>query len=347
MRASVLVPPSRVMNVDPLRRSHLRPIFWLATAIPIACATVGDPNPAFDDAVSTSVLQVPASLDIGFDALEKDAVARVGDVVVAHLVAETGEGIVERFIRFELAGRRDDFPDDAVAPEFAIGWKAPEGAKGGADEWWASARDGVKSLVLETDGVIDVDVFDRSGERVASRRVGSRVLMALATTGSTERSAYAIGAEELLHLVLAVPELDALLMAVAKRPPLLSMIRGLTLTLVWPDANGRTLEGGRFEHDSRIEANGRTALVGRVVREPNAVPLMLVSGVVGIEANHPTRPDRRATVTVVGARRGTGACLFSASIGPFPEPDQQGRSRVDPAGIEFSIGGSLEHDSIE
>ena len=327
--------------------TRIRPVLGLLAALSVSCAAVGDPSPAFDAAVSSSALQIPSALDIGFDALDEDGVARVGDVVVAHLVAETGDGVVERFIRFQLAGRRDDLPSDAVDAEFTAGWTAPDNGMGGADAWWASVRQGVKSLALETDGVIDVDVFDPDGVLVASRSVGGRVLMALATTGSIERAAYAIGARELFRLVLTVPELDALLMAVAKRPPLWSMIGGLRLTLVWSDELARSLENARFEHDSRIEANGRVALVGRVVRGVSAAPLMLVAGVVGIEARHPDRPDRRAAVTVVGARRGTGACLFTEAIGPFPAPDENGRSRVDPSEIEFSLGGSLDVDPSE
>lgn len=308
------------------------------------CVGSRTPDPAFDRAAKSNAGGVPEALDIGFDAVDSAAVARGGDTVVAHVVAETSGGVVERYVRFTLAGRLGDFESGTVDLQHSTVWRDSDGIATATNSWAMRTHDDIVTVNLSTDGIVDVTVFDREGTQLAERRVGAEVLMAFATNGAHEKEVYSVGVIPLLQLVLSVPELDTLLMSVAKRPPLWSMLGGIKLTLDWPSESVTAKGDGLFAHDSIIKANGRIALTGGVLRGPNAAPYLLIAGVRRIEAVHPGRSDRRAIVTVTGARRGSGPCLFDAPFGPFPVPDREGRAAVDPTTVEPDVGGFIQRD---
>ncbi len=306
----------------------------------VGCLSPESPDPAFEGAVRIGSAGAPKGLNIGFDALDTAAVARVGDSVIAHVVAETSDGVVERFVRLTLVGRTDDVVQGTIDTQYLPDLLDRGGLEPTPTSLSMRNDGGLAIASLSADGVVDVTVFDKDGAQLGKRRVGANVLLAFATNGTVDPAMLDLGAVPLLQIVMAVPELDALLMSVASRPPLWTIVNGINLTLKWPSESITLRDNGLYMHNSTIECNGRVALDGSVLRGVTAAPYLLVTGLRRIEANHPDRSDRRAIVSIIGARRGNGPCLYDKPAGPFPAPDREGRVDVDPSAY-------LEVDTVE
>lgn len=317
---------------------------WIVAAaaalMAVACRAPGAADPALEEAVTraSDTGSIPPPLDIGVDPSEPRAVARIGDRVVAHVVAQTGEGVVERYITLELVGALGDVEASTIDVQQTTGVRSSKGFALTNRSWSMSGSADAWIYVVKLSCVVDVEVFDRGGALLATRRIGTTLITALATNAATEAMVYSAGAGSLFSTILAVPALDDLLMDVAKAPPLWTLFNGIKLTLEWPHEGLLLLDGDLFELPSRIDADGHVALTGRVVQGPKASPYLLCAGLRRIEAHHPNRADRRASITIVGARRGAGAPLVDERLGAFSAPDKNGLVTFDESVIEAMAG---------
>ncbi|MEM6675937.1 MAG: hypothetical protein AAF726_24020 [Planctomycetota bacterium] len=264
----------------------------------------------------TSAPAIEASLDFGFDPLDPNAVPRVGDRIVAHVVAQTRSGPVERYVSVRLLGRRDALDAETAARIETDDTFFGLGCITISDTTW-----------ILTPGVLEISVWQEPSKPIATRLVDSRLVHALAFEGDRPGDgAYVAGVFELFETMLSVPELDALLMDVAKKPPLWTMLNGIQLKLGWDETSRRDAsEPGLVEHDVEIAADDRLALPIVVTQGPNASPYRLVAGARRLEAQHPDDPELWARVEIVGARRGDGEPLYDRAICDCPAPDENGR----------------------
>ncbi len=251
--------------------------------------------------------------------------ARAGDSVLTHVVAETGQGLVARFVRLTLIGSLDGQGVPEADIQYATGATNWRGEATPTTSTLSRSEDESYIHVLSTSGLIHVEVFDTSGTRLANRHVGANVLVFTGKNGPANGATVWPGMTDLLELILATPELDALLMDVAKRPPLWALLNGIQLTLDLGVDDLEDLGGGRIRHSATIAADGYRALEGTVEQGPKSFPFLLTAGIQRLEATHPGREDRRATISVVASVRGSGPPLIDEAKGPFPAPDRVGR----------------------
>lgn len=273
---------------------------------------------------------LPESLDLGFDPADPLATARLGDRVVIEVRAVTRGGPLVRYVDLELVGGADAFDGDKHDVLMPSGYRnAEDRPVSGANvttinrfpDWviWATAS-----------AVLRVTTLDGEGEALATRRVAIQQLSAAALGGDPVREeALSPGVHDLLRLVLTVPELDAMLQDVAKRPPLWTLLNGLSIGLEFRPETARPLGNGLVGIDAGLTANGSPALEGSLHYGAKASPYLITAGARRIDARHPTRPELRVALTLVAARRGDGEPLPTGPAGPFFE-DGPGRVRLEP-----------------
>lgn len=234
--------------------------------------------------------RVPQSIAMGFDALLPGIPALDGDrtLVATRLYSPGAERLL--FVRVTRLG----------PPRKRGGSTSMEMHTGDLD--FRIAFGLAKSRML-------VEIFDQDGQLIASRE---REALALNTIEQDVLVASTPGLlSPLLELISDTPELESFMKEVIALPSLLSLVRhGGLRTIVTLDFSTefrtRSMHGPLEVYGDRltIEANGTLALDARAFHTWRQSPLLLTAGIIRVEGHHPTDPERRVVLEVVGAERG-------------------------------------------
>ena len=262
---------------------------------------------------------------------------RRGDEVLFGVELERGaEAVERRLVLFRVQSE----------PQGAGG--APHRAhqqQGRQQQISLTNADGTETTL--TSGTIEVlvEVFEQDGRAIASSRIA--VAEAFLRRGffaacrladgmvrdiaaghlpardhGTLRNAY-VALLAFVHALRGVPSLEDMLWQVVDKPSILSvLLHGVTMSL-----NARfdrteqtaapTLEASAphpcYRLPIELSINGVPALFVSLVVAAPTPPLRLAAGVVGLDAMHPTAPERRLRLRLLAARHGDG------SAGPFDD----------------------------
>lgn len=292
-----------------------------------ACATT-DPDPqwlqrppvAVDASASRdAAFDVPAALQLGFDAPVADGKLAVGDRLLLGVRMDRDDDVQVRYVRAEVVGIETE--EQVIPPHTFINDRdEPMTVRSRHALVHAVVHD-VDCTVLGEDTVkLDPDELER-GLAFACRGDALPADYGPFRSPDAEAAMRASIAIQSLRNVLRVarisPPLRALLWQVVDVPSIFSLIRhfGVRISVAAnfqnsvpaaPFAVGAA-EVATWLAAIELQLNGSPALRCRVHCADPASPLALAAGIVELTAASPSHPQRRVTMRLLGARRGGGS----------------------------------------
>ncbi len=247
--------------------------------------------------------EVPASLAIGFDDLSKEGVWGVGDRVVMSVRFDDHGEYDVWFVTIEIVARDRE-------GEVTLG--GVPGAQEIGEIWF----DGMgRARYYRGDAELEIGVYVRDGQLMASSRVHMRLLARVDQENAD--SGLPLGVEEIFGIVINTPTLRDILMDVARVPSPWSILTHAGVTVTASVAVAKTRKTREMDTPFGLQpcrwmgigldANGEPALDCEVLFTWKRSPLLLCAGAIEIQAQHPDDAERRLTIQLVGARRGSGA----------------------------------------